>query len=604
MIEHIEDQVLVKIKNGLPHVHEQIKDIIVCEEEIRLSVAKNIDVPNVERFVGGKWNSLYSKFNPLDEAEKWASSIEGTPKHIILFGFGLGYHYQALKRKFSKATFHIVEPDPQLFLLYVTLLGGSLKKALHNVEHFLLSGDKVKYHTFFENMMNFINEDWLILSVPKHGRIYQDDFQNYLTAFKKAKEKYKKQMYAQYSFEKVWNVNVLKNLPYIYKTPNIFEYQNNFEGKSVIVTASGPSLDDSIPFLQQMKASKKVIIVAAGTSVNALVSKGVEPDLFVSYDPFEANYKNLKGSLHGTIPFVFGSTIYSDIPSEYKGPMAHMIISQDTIMHYLDSSIRKDKIIDDAPTITAVTLDLLYKLKVKDIYLVGQDLCFINNKSQAENVYVLNKKGEILKSQLKGKQYVENNAGLQAETNQSFLNMKEFIEEKVEGYKGIKIYTLSLYGAKLNGIDFCSYDDISKRIDKNKEINLTNFLPIEADTKKLLSDIRNIKEQIYFFKAIAETLHRQYIRFQQATNSQKEKWRNKVDSTLDRLINHFSYSYLIYPFIVNRVNYMMRLRTNLEFTSIVVVEEYYKRGLLPFINELELTLRMYDEILINPLKLR
>jgi hypothetical protein len=598
MIEQSQDQVLIKIKNDLPHVYEQIKDIKVCAEEIRITQAKNIDLPIVERFKEGRWNSLYSKYNPVDEAEKWANSIEGTPKHIILFGFGLGYHYEALKKKFPKVIFHVIEPDPQMFLLYSSIVEGSLKNKVSNIEHFLLSQDKNKFYLFFEKMIEMIDESWLVLSVPKYQRNYEDSYKNNVDAFKKAKDEFRKKMFSFHWFEKMWNVNVLKNLPYIYQTPSIFEYQHIFEGRSVIVTASGPSLNEAIPFLQRMKDSKKAIIVAAGTSMNALLNKGIEPDLFVSYDPLESNYLVLKDSLNSNVPFVFGSTIQTLIPATYQGPMAHMTISQDTIRRYLDPSLRRDQIVDDAPTITAVTMDMLYKLKVKDVYLVGQDLCFFGDRYQAEAVYPENKDGRLHEVHLAGRQFVENNAGQRAETNRSFMLMKEFIEEKVKDFKEIDIYTLSLYGAKINGIGYCSYEVATQKLDQNPtDTDTIDFLQKTGDYEKLDSGVLLIKEQIDIYKHVCETLHRQYDRFNKASDKQKEKWRNKIDQTLSRLTNDSAYAYLLYPFIVNRVNYMLRLRNNSDFTSIEAVKQYYQKGLQPFLDELEVTLRMYKEVL-------
>jgi hypothetical protein len=600
MIEHLEDKVLIKVKNELPHVYEQIKNSNICEEEIRLSVAKNIDVPIVERFVGGKWTSLYSKFNPLEEAEKWTSSIEGAPKHIILFGFGLGYHYEALKKRFSKAIFHVIEPDPQMFLLYSSTIEGSLKNKLSNIEHLLISQDKSKFYLFFEKMIEMIDESWLVLSVPKYQVNYEASYKHYVDAFKKAKDEFRKKMFSFHWFEKMWNENVLKNLPYIYQTTNIFDHREIFEGRSIILVASGPSLNEAIPFLQRIKYSQKAILVAAGTSINSLLNKGIEPDLCVSYDPREANYINLKPSLESNIPFVFGTTIYNQIPSEYIGPKVHMNISQDTITRYLDSSVVPEHIVDDAPTITAVVLDMLYKLKVRDIYLVGQDLCFIGDKYQAEGVYPTNKEGRIQERHLQGKQYVLNNAGQQAETNESFKNMKDFIEEKIKDYKDINIYNLSLFGAQINGIDYCSYQKSEEEISHNAQLDFdlsSEFRLKEHIQEKLQRDLQELSKDVHYFLETNEIIQRQYEKFKILTNKQKEKWRYKIDQTLERITKHSAYVYLIYPFMVNRISYMLRLRSNCDFTSIEGVADYYKKGLEPFIGELREIVQVYNTVL-------
>ena len=70
---------------------------------------------------------LHSRFNPLREAEMWASKqeLDGIA-HVVLFGLGLGYHAEALLRRKPELQLYIYEPDMEVFLASLEYRDGPL----------------------------------------------------------------------------------------------------------------------------------------------------------------------------------------------------------------------------------------------------------------------------------------------------------------------------------------------------------------------------------------------------------------------------------------------------------------------------------------------
>lgn len=585
-----------RLKQQLPWLHEQIKDIHLEEGTHRVKTAKKTDHPILEKLIGDRWISLYSKFNPIDESEKWAHSIEGEPGNIVMFGFGLGYHFDCLANRFPNARFHIIEPDAQLFKHY-----ANEREIPHhffaNVENFMVSDQTDDYKAFFANIMHFIDDNWLFVSLPKFERAYSEIFADYTDTFRECKKNYMDELVSRHSFEKIWNYNVLQNFPQLFQSQSIFDYRSKFEGKTAILTASGPSLNEAFPFIQQVKENKKAIIVAAGTSINGLLNKGIKPDLFVSYDPFLANYNALKSVLDEKIPFVFGSTIYPALPAEYGGPKAYLTTTQDKILRYACPQLKEMPVIKDAPTITGVALDLLYRLGVKSVYLAGQDLCYINNKTGAEGVYVQNKEGKASDENLKKQIYVENNNGEQSLTSSSFLKMKKSIESIIGQMDGsISLYSMSLYGAKIEGIPYRSINQSEAEM-KEESVPSIHFHDKELNEAEMNAALMNISREISSFTEINNALSRQLERFQSATANQREKWRNKIDHSLDRLTHHSGYQEIIYPTVTNRISYMVRLKNNADFNDDAQVQNYFEEGVRPLVDELTRVLDEYQTIL-------
>ncbi|HEX7064051.1 MAG TPA: 6-hydroxymethylpterin diphosphokinase MptE-like protein [Bacillales bacterium] len=590
------------LRNSMPQLYEEIKRVSVNKDEVRMGKARKTDAWILEKNQDGRWVSLYSKFNPHEESEKWAESVQGNPKHIVLFGFGLGYHFEALAIQFPHARFHIVEPDPQLFLLYLEKEGIS-QQFLSKIEHFIPSNQVEDYKAFFQTIIHYLNDEWAFLSLPKFEKAYPNDFKNYKEAFVNKKKHYKDTALSLHSFEKIWNFNALKNLPQVHESPCIFDFKDQFQEKTVILTASGPSLNDAIPFIKRMQSERKAIIIAAGTSINGLLNKKVQPDLFVSYDPFINNYKALQNVLDAEIPFVFGSTIHPDIPSEYKGAKAYMTTSPDHIARYFNPNLTNERIVQDGPTITAVALDLLNKLGVETVYMAGQDLCFINEKTGAEGVYFYNKEGNATKRQLKNKEYVENNNGEMVLTNQSFLRMKTSIENLMNQINDkMSVYSLSLYGAKIKGVPYRSLEETEAKLLSESRVEFECSWTGTENPETIHNAMNDIEKEIENFSDIKDALERQLERFHTATDNQKAKWQMKIDKSLDRLTLSTGYKEIVYPLVTNRINYMVRLKSNADFSRTEGLVHYYEKGVRPLVDELTYVLDRYNEILSNHTK--
>lgn len=584
------------LKKRLPWLYEQIKDILINESSVRLKKAKKSERPILEKFDGSKWLSLYSKFDPIEESEKWAQSIKGDPKNIVMFGFGLGYHFDFLVERFPNARFHIIEPDAQLVLHYINEKEIP-DRFFSQIENFFVSDHSDDFKAFFQAIMHFIDENWLFLSLPKFERAFSKVYNDYTEAFLECKKSYTDQLASMVSFEKIWNFNVLQNFSQLFQSPSVFDFRDQFEGKTAILTASGPSLNEAIPFIEQVRKQKNAIIVAAGTSVNGLLNKGIQPDFFVSYDPFLANYEALKTILDEKIPFVFGSTIYPAIPAEYNGPKAYITTTQDKILRHVHPEAERIPVIKDAPTITGVALDLLYQLGVSKVYMAGQDLCYINNKTGADGVYVQNKEGKASLESLEKKIFVENNKGDSSLTSPSFLTMKKNIEAIVGQMNGaMEIYSMSLYGAKIEGIQYRSIKEAEPDIEENSAVAI-HFPKQELDEASMLNALIRFSHEITSLLEIKDALGRQLERFQTASENQKEKWRTKVDKSLDRLTHHSGYREIIYPTITNRINYMVRLKNNADFKDRNEVIRYFEEGVKPLLKELTKVLDEYHSIL-------
>ncbi|HHW28383.1 MAG TPA: motility associated factor glycosyltransferase family protein, partial [Syntrophomonadaceae bacterium] len=366
-------------------------------------------------------------------------------------------HAEALLQRKPELQLYIYEPDMEVFLTSLEYKDWSTFPWERS--YVILEDGSGRYNSFIDYVLNLVKSGWGFLSIPSFERCFSQRFAEFKDNLSKKKTDYLHSLKTTIVFEKEWTVNALKNLPYILQCESIFSYKDQFEGKTVVMTASGPSLTAAIPFLREIKEKRKALLVAAGTSINGLLKHDLLPDFFVSYDPFPANYKALQPALPKGVPLVFGSTINNDVIKNHVGTKAYFILSQDTLFSFLKGGLDPFEVVSDAPSIAVVTLRLLDKLGVKEVVLAGQDLSFQGDRYYAEGVGVV--RADNVREEDKTDAFeVEANNGEMVLTNKSFNRMRKSIESFIKHTNLKRIVNTSPTGAKIAGTVYMEWPQI------------------------------------------------------------------------------------------------------------------------------------------------
>jgi len=452
---------------------------------------------------------LHSRYNPEREAEMWAGEqdLEGLA-HVILFGLGLGYHVEALLKRNPRLRLYIYEPDVDLFLAGLDYRDWSAFP--WERVYLILEDGGGRYNAFIGRVLSLVKSGWGFLPIPSFERCFPAPFSELKDNLTKQKTDYLDTLKSNIVFEKEWTVNALLNLPYILQCDSVFTYKEQFQGRTAIMTASGPSLSRALPYLHEIKEKGKALLIAAGTSVNGLLKQGLTPDLFVSYDPFPANFKALQPSLAKGVPLVFGSTINNDVVKNHVGARAHFILGQDTLFRFLKGGLDPFEVVGDAPSIAVVTLQLLDKLGIQEIILAGQDLAFDGDRYYAEGVGAA--RADSVSDEDKRDAFeVEANDGGMALTNKSFNRMRQSMELLIKGVHFRRIVNTSSSGARIAGTVFMGWPQIirqlsSKTQDKplafRRHVKANSLRAVRrrvnailADTEKGLEHVREEAEE-------------------------------------------------------------------------------------------------------------
>jgi hypothetical protein len=288
---------------------------------------------------------LHSRFNPRLEAERYinALSIRAGIKYFILIEPGRDYLAAILAERYPGAkiiSLHVEEPGR-----------GSLTDFL----------DREIPDTEASKIMIV---EWRP-ALKIYGKAYLALIRE-VTAFIKRSDAGARTLKA---FGKRWMRNFFRNLSF----PFSFLAGGSFSAP-IIVTASGPGLEDALPLIRKMKESG-CFILAASSSVMALRAGGISPGMVISTDGGEWALVHLYECFRNKNPDSFAASLYAALPSQCSAvpflPINDGSLWQSLVLGGLGiPSIP----LTQRGTVSASALDLAFHLGTGDIFIAGMDL--------------------------------------------------------------------------------------------------------------------------------------------------------------------------------------------------------------------------------------
>src|SRR5690606_4313827 len=315
------------------------------------------------------------------------------------------------------------------------------------------------------------------------------------------------------AFQKRWTINSIKNFSYVLNTPNILHDVDKkaFEGKPAVIVAAGPSLSEEFENLKHIKEHGLAYIFSVGSAINALIEHGIYPDAACTYDPQEHNYRViqiLKDRKINNVPLIFGSSVGYETLENYPGPMLHTLISQDTIASQLLKHNEEEniEIINDAPSIAVVTFQILSKLNVSQIILVGQNLSYKDNKLYAKGIQYDHMQTTFTDDEMKKMTLIENVHGNLVRTNDGFTSMRKQLEIYIRTFPQIEVINTTKGGAKIEDTVFIPLEEVIKEkltckvvsegwymAESNYQMNYVRF-----KMQKVLRDMKQCERLLYY----------------------------------------------------------------------------------------------------------
>ncbi|VDH00948.1 Uncharacterized protein conserved in bacteria [Lysinibacillus sphaericus] len=462
----IDNRNILRIKN-----RELLNDISKLDDQqstgqVMIEQAKT-GLPTIKIIQDGKTQYLQSKYDPQKEAIRFAEKFsEESIKHVLFVGVGTGLHIEEFMKLHADTKFAIYEPNKEVLHAYLSNFRIN-ELPIRNLITIFTGTEQESILREVRQLLETSNNIIKIATLPVYEKIYGEQIHIILEhALESIKEKHST-LSTNSFFQKRWTINSIKNFPTVLQTPNILHDidRSAFEGKPAIIVAAGPSLNEEFENLRYIKEHGLAYVFSVGSSINALIEQGIYPDAACTYDPQDINYRviqKIKDKEIMEIPLVFGSSVGFETIEKYPGKLFHMIVSQDTVSPALLK--RSDgcnlAFVNDAPSIAVVTFQLLAKLKVSKIILVGQNLAYFEKRHYAQGINYGNNSNVVSDATLENALTIKDVYGNDIKTTEGFNSMRQQLEMYISMYPNVKVLNTTKGGATIQGTEFKNLENI------------------------------------------------------------------------------------------------------------------------------------------------
>ncbi|WP_216667684.1 motility associated factor glycosyltransferase family protein [Saccharibacillus deserti] len=489
---------LAVLKNKFPHVWNELKDISEAASD-----NSNAYVEPIEQDI------------PWLEAVK--QSVEDT-ECIFVYGFGQGLGLMDLIEQYTSRLFMVYEPDIDQF--YRAILAYDLTPLFDHPNFYYLAVGKEQLNSLFYMASLHMHNELAFVALRHYLESEMDVLREVREKFQKYNHTYESNQNTHALFQQDWVRNSMYQMADMLRSPSIESLQGIYEGLTAVVVASGPSLQQDIDWIERMKPH--AFIVAAGSSIQALVKHGIKPHLAVTLDGGVINNKVFEAPETLEAPLLYASTSYYGITDRKPEGKIHAVMSNDTITQYYMGLNHSDVAMTPTPTVVGTAIQAAVWMGATRIVLMGQDLSFPGNKFYAEGV---NHVGEIHNRNLVDNAEVEipNVNGGMNKTNVNFMFMKDALEKMFGSLPDIEFINTTRNGASLAGTTWEPIENVWERVagqtfnadllpqsasevasngtleriefTKNKlKSTLNDFVQVENEVKALLKVINPLRE--------------------------------------------------------------------------------------------------------------
>lgn len=321
---------------------------------------------------------LHSRYNPREEALRAARAQSSSGADtIVLLGLGLGYAAQAVLTQAPDARLVVAEADPAF--LAACLDVRDLRPLLSDGRVSLLAGGEPTGLLWaFERLGT---RRVRVLETKVVTELYPDWYAQARAIVARFESKETINQNTLRRFGRLWVRNLARNLDLISRYPGVAEMEGAFAGFPAVVLAAGPSLDDALPSIREMRS--RAVLVCVDTALRSVLRQGVEPDFLVVVDPQYWNARHLdRCSSPSSILITEGAVWPSVLRMEASA--VRLCASLYPLGSFVEGKSGKPKgRLGAGGSVSTTAWDFARVLGCRPVYMAGQDLGFPGGRTHA-----------------------------------------------------------------------------------------------------------------------------------------------------------------------------------------------------------------------------
>lgn len=310
---------------------------------------------------------FHTNTDVVQEAQILAQSwFSGGDFDFVLYGLGLGHHIEALQEMQKHICIDVYEGN--MDVIFMALCFSDMNQWDTNRIRVHIDRDLQAFSRQIKETLGQESAE-VVIHYPSMRALPDDDLRSLLWDY-----------YMQYSSAKsefpLLQGNFFRNGDY--RSPSVWELQEEFSGRDVYVVAAGPSLDKNVEYLRNV--SREARIVATGTVLKKLLNLGIRPHYVIIIDGGEGTYKQIDGVCECGVPLLYMATVNHDIVKDYHAEK-YVIYQQGFAASERAAAERGVKTVQTGGSVSTTALDMLLQFGAGRIIYLGLDLSFPGNLS-------------------------------------------------------------------------------------------------------------------------------------------------------------------------------------------------------------------------------
>lgn len=500
------------IKESKPHLleilnREETKNQIHC----KILPSRLSENPGLKIVWNEKEVSLHSLYDPDAEAERWVRglNLEGI-RYLGVFGLGLGYHLLYLIQEWpGLEKIVVIEPSPEIFRCACNVLDLEQVLASGKIDIAVLATrdyeEEKKIERYLAPLFHLGQLDSLeFVEFGPYPRIFSEAYEMARRICMTLGRKVRINENTILFFSQMWPQNIFANLVDTVTSPGVINLFGKFEGRPGIVVSAGPSLNKNKHLLK--RARGKAVVICVGTALRALLKEDIIPDLVITLDGAEANYRHFEGLNTAEIPLVFVPTAHYKILEEHRG-LKFAVGGGNPLIDWICQFTDAKGLLNFGGSVAHAAFDLALRMGCNPVILVGQDLAYTGGESHARGTVYEGKKV----SEDGGKFYVEDVFGGRVLTDHVLNEFRDWFEKAIANLaRGRLVIDATEGGARIAGTEIMALKEVlEKYCQASFPVTETIYsagtmrMPCEDTVKRILAALEDALEDLGKLEVLA-----------------------------------------------------------------------------------------------------
>lgn len=397
----------------------------------------------------GKICFANSQYHEKEQFLEMFKDVKKDCQALILAGIGNGNIINYIKENFShiKAVF-IVEPVLDIFKRYISR--NRLQDVFQGMGEITFIVNREE-ETSAKLILEMIHDKYVsteVVGLPSYFSVLEEWYNN----FKYQMIKGIRSNISKFATLDMFKYKWLRNTIYNLHTPHAQQeaVAGLLKGKPAVIVSAGPSLNKHFHLLNELK--DKAVMIAAGSAIKILNSKGIEPHfrMVIDAESDEDLYDEKFYDNSENIPLMYANQAYEGILSRYEGKKLFMMLHTDTLGKYVYNKLEIPYgYIESGASVVHSAFSFLCQAGCSPIIFIGQDMCFYENELYAEGRASYKQQSYDPRGWIKQKDIYGN----EVYTIRNYLQIKYDYEQLMRRYPHIRCINATEGGLGLEGVE-------------------------------------------------------------------------------------------------------------------------------------------------------